>query len=57
MGEAVPDAWQEDARNEYDTGQPGLGNFGHDEWLTNADGTPRYSEDERVDLVEFLKTL
>jgi mono/diheme cytochrome c family protein len=57
VGDQIPDSWQEDPRNEYDTSRAGLGSFGHDEWLTNEDGTPRYSADERSDLIEFLKTL
>jgi hypothetical protein len=56
-GESVPEEWEEEARNYYDTTRPGLGNYGHDEWLTAPDGSPLFSESERRDLLEFLKTL
>ena len=56
-GDAIPESWKEDERAFYDTTRPGLGNQGHDEWLTNTDGTPRFTESEVFDLIEYLKTL
>jgi hypothetical protein len=56
-GDRVPASWMDDPRNRYDTSLPGLGNFGHDEWLTARDGSPALSADERSDLIAFLKTL
>ena len=56
-GESAPEEWQTDPRNYYDTELPGLGNYGHDDWLTTPDGTPALSESERHELIEFLKTL
>ncbi|MCB9531721.1 MAG: hypothetical protein H6700_08135 [Myxococcales bacterium] len=57
VGDRVPESWKEEPRNHYDTSLPGLGNFGHDEWLTADDGTPLLSEAERSDLIAFLRTL
>jgi mono/diheme cytochrome c family protein len=56
-GEAIPDSWQADPRDLFDTSVPGLTNAGHDEWLLDRDGEPTLTERERMDLIEFLKTL
>ncbi len=56
-GEAVPAAWTEEPRDAFDTTRPGMSNQGHDAWLVDADGSPRFTEDERRELIEFLKTL
>ncbi len=56
-GDAVPESWREDDHNHYDTTLEGLGNFGHDEWLTDDDGQPVFSAADRADLIMFLKTL
>ena len=56
-GDSVPADWQEEPRNAHDSTLPGLSNSGHDEWLTAPDGSPAFTEEERADLVEFLKTL
>lgn len=56
-GEDIPAAWFDDPRDRFDTSLPGLSNAGHDAWLTNEDGSPRFTDEERADLVEFLKTL
>jgi mono/diheme cytochrome c family protein len=56
-GELVPSAWKDDERAFVDTARTGLSNLGHDEWLVGDDGSPRYSAEERLDLIAFLKTL
>lgn len=56
-GSAVPESWTREEDAFVDTSLPGLSNQGHDEWLLLPDGSERYSEQERRDLIEFLKTL
>ncbi len=41
----------------FDTTVEGLGNGGHDEGIFLRDGQPLFSARERLDLLEFLKTL
>ena len=41
----------------YDTGREGLSNSGHDEKIFIKDGKEIYSQDEKEELIEFLKTL
>lgn len=57
VGDAAPASWQDDPHARYDTAKPGLTNVGHDEWLTNEDGTPLLDAAARADLIAFLKTL
>lgn len=57
VGDAVPASWTTEAHNFFDPSRPGLSNLGHDEWLTDGEGNPVLSADERSDLIEFLKTL
>lgn len=57
IGDAIPSSWKDEPRREYDTTRPGLSNQGHDEWLLDESGQPRFDELERADLIEFLKTL
>ncbi len=57
VGEAVPDAWKVDEKNQMDTTVPGLGNQGHESFLMDANGKELLGDAQRGDLVEFLKTL
>ncbi len=57
VGDAAPASWQEDPHARYDTTKPGLTNSGHDEWLTQDDGTPLLDAAGRADVIAFLKTL
>ena len=57
VGAAVPPSWQSDPAAEYATTRPGLSNDGHDEWLTDDDGSARFDDDEIADLIAFLKLL
>jgi mono/diheme cytochrome c family protein len=57
VGDAIPETWRATPRAEFDTARAGMSNQGHDAWLTAADGSPLLSEVERMDLIEFLKTL
>lgn len=57
VGKAVPQKWKtvEDAR--FDTSKEGLSNGGHYRMLLNEDGTEKYSWNEKMQLLEYLKTL
>lgn len=57
VGDRIPEQWKEDPTWEFDTTRPGLSNQGHDEWLVDDDGAPVLSHAQKLDLVEFLKTL
>lgn len=57
VGDRVPASWQAEPRNRMDTAIDGLRNVGHDEWLRDANGDPRFSDEQIQDLVAFLKTL
>ena len=56
-GPAIPPEWKIISQAQINTYRVGLSNQGHDRMLVNPDGTPRYTPAERMDLVEFLKTL
>ncbi|MCB9730838.1 MAG: cytochrome c [Deltaproteobacteria bacterium] len=57
VGDAIPASWAEDPHARFDTTRPGLSNGGHDAWLTDEDGAPRFDAAQRADLIAFLKTL
>ena len=56
-GAATPAIWMDEPTARFDTSLPGLSNRGHDAWLIDDDGKPRFGAAERADLIEFLKTL
>jgi cytochrome c2 len=56
VGEAIPTRWERDGAEVVAEG-PGLSNAGHDSFLRNADGSAAFTDDERADLIAFLKTL
>jgi hypothetical protein len=55
-GEAVPEGWKEEEAL-MDTTIPGLTNVGHDQMLRDAEGRWVLTDQDRDDLVMFLKTL
>ncbi|TNF24987.1 MAG: c-type cytochrome, partial [Deltaproteobacteria bacterium] len=57
VGDAVPAGWKDDAHAFFDATLPGLSNGGHDDWLVDSAGQPRFDAAERADLIAFLKTL
>lgn len=56
-GEAVPAGWDGIEGARFDTSRPGMSNEGHTAMLTAANGDWLLSDDDRVDLIAFLKTL
>lgn len=57
VGDAVPQAWQDEPDARFDARVPGLTNAGHDRMLRGDDGTFDLGDAERADLIAFLKTL
>mgnify|MGYP002623443798 FL=1 len=56
--EKVPHAWRENPDYFYDTSKEGLSNQGHFYRIfTHEDGTEKFTQDQKRDLIEFLKTL
>lgn len=55
LAEAAPRAWKEEGR--FDTRRPGLSNRGHDEGIFLKNGCELLTPDEKLDLIEYLKTL
>jgi len=57
VGADIPKEWKKDKSAFFDTTKPGLGNMGHSRMLLNKDGTEKYSQNEKLDIINFLKTL
>lgn len=56
-GDSTPQSWRDDEDTLFETSREGMSNQGHDDWLTDSDGELTFDEDQRSDLVMFLKTL
>jgi len=57
VGEKAPASWSKVRDALIDTTKPGLQNIGHQKMLFDKDGQEKYSWSEKMDLIEFLKTL
>lgn len=57
LGEAVPEGWKKISDYYFDTTKPGLSNSGHSEGIFFEDGHPLFNDQEKKQLIEFLKTL
>lgn len=57
LAHKAPKAWKVDPDFFYDTRKEGLSNRGHDEKIFLKDGKEIYSMAEKLELIEFLKTL
>ncbi|HXH30302.1 MAG TPA: hypothetical protein VNJ01_05795 [Bacteriovoracaceae bacterium] len=57
LGEKVPASWKKDKDYFYDSSQEGLSRLGHDEGIFLKNGQEIYSQDQKLELIEFLKTL
>ena len=57
LGSKTPAAWKRNSDYLYDTEKPGLSNSGHYVGIFTRNGKERFSEDEKKDLREYLKTL
>lgn len=57
LGDKTPEAWKKNKDFFYDTKREGMKNTGHDEKIFLANGEEIFSRDEKMELIEFLKTL
>jgi hypothetical protein len=57
LGDKTPEAWKKTDDYFYDTQKEGLSNSGHDEKIFIKDGKEIYTQIEKSELIEFLKTL
>lgn len=57
LGDQTPLAWKQDKEFLYDSRKEGLSNRGHDNRIFMKDGQEIYSREEKLELIEFLKTL
>ncbi len=57
IGEKTPEAWKKNDEFFFDTTKEGLSNSGHDEKILMKDGEEIYTMSEKLELIEFLKTL
>ena len=57
LGDKTPEAWKKNPEYFYDTQREGLSNSGHDQKIFLRDGLEIYSQEQKLELIEFLKTL
>lgn len=57
IGQNVPANWKKDKDFLYDSRKEGLSNKGHDERIFIKDGKEIYTREQKLELIEFLKTL
>ena len=57
MDEKVPNQWRENPDMLFDTQKEGLSNSGHDQKIFIKYGNEIFTQEEKKDLIEFLKTL
>jgi hypothetical protein len=57
LGEKTPEAWKKNSEFFYDTQREGLSNSGHDQKILLREGQEIYSQEQKLELIEFLKTL
>lgn len=56
-GEDIPHGWWDDREAIVDTRKSGLSNRGHYKMMLDDRGQEKYSQEQKKDLLEFLKTL
>lgn len=56
-GEKIPKKWLEDKEATFVAGKPGLSNQGHFKMLLNEKGEEALSQEDKKNLIHFLKTL
>jgi hypothetical protein len=57
IGAKTPEHWKADREYYFDSRKEGLSRFGHDERILIKDGKEIFSASEKMELIEFLKTL
>lgn len=57
IGDKTPKLWKSQQDSLFDTGKMGLSNQGHSTMLLKQDGNERYTQGQKRDLIQYLKTL
>lgn len=57
VGEKMPVEWKKDKEATFDTSRAGLSNRGHYKMFLKSDGSEKYTWEEKLEIMEFLKTL
>lgn len=57
VGSKTPPEWKREGYRKFDTRRPGLSNSGHYRMFQNKDGSEKFSAAQKLELLEFLKTL
>jgi hypothetical protein len=57
VGANIPSAWKKEKDAFFDATKPGLRNIGHSKMFWNRDGSAKHTDQQRKDLISFLKTL
>ncbi|MBP7844369.1 MAG: hypothetical protein KA116_06095 [Proteobacteria bacterium] len=56
-GDKIPNHWKSIKDAYYDTQKVGLSNKGHSKMLINSSGQEKFTSSQKMDLIEYLKTL
>lgn len=56
-GTQIPVSWRKDKKARFDVTRKGLSNSGHYKMLLTKDGKEKYTQEQKKQLIEFLKTL
>lgn len=57
VGNKIPFAWKSEVEAKFDTTKPGLSNMGHYSMFLDKNGNELYTAQDKMDMIEFLKTL
>jgi cytochrome c peroxidase len=57
LGDKAPNVWKKNRWGHFDVRRAGMSNRGHDEGIFLKNGRSRFSEDDILDLVQYLQTL
>lgn len=57
LGSNTPETWKTDPEYFFDSSKEGLSNRGHDQRIFVIGGVEIYSKEQKLELIEFLKTL
>lgn len=57
IGDNTPREWRRESQQRYDTRRPGMSNQGHSKAFINEDGSEKYTWSQKMEIIEFLKTL
>jgi hypothetical protein len=57
IGNKIPKEWLKDTGAVYVSGKDGLGNYGHSKMIINDQGKELLTAEDKLNLIQFLKTL